>query len=57
MKPKLYNKKVQILITEDDWLKLNKIQNQLEAENPGNRQSFSAFLRTILKKYMDESES
>lgn len=57
MKRKLYNKKVQILITESDWLALNRIQNKLEAKNPATRQSFSAFLRTILKKYINESEA
>lgn len=56
MKGKKKDKKIQIMVTESDWLSLNRIQNKLEAENPSNRQSFSGFLRTILNNYIKNNQ-
>lgn len=49
-KPNLgLNKKIQVLVTEEDWLKINKKLNKLIKQDIiDGRTSFSAYIRSII---------
>ena len=43
------NKKIQVLVTEEDWLKINKKLNNLIIQDIiDGRTSFSAYIRSII---------
>lgn len=49
-KPNLgLNKKIQVLVTEEDWLKINKkLNNLIKQDIIDGRTSFSAYIRSII---------
>ena len=49
-KPNLgLNKKIQVLVTQEDWLKLNKkLNNLIKQDIIDGRTSFSAYIRSII---------
>jgi len=43
------NKKIQVLVTEEDWLKINKkLNNLIKQDIIDGRTSFSAYIRSII---------
>lgn len=55
-KPNLgLNKKIQVLVTEEDWLKINKkLNNLIKQDIIDGRTSFSAYIRSIILKDLND---